>query len=673
MSHNEQSQVDRAAFVLILALCQLLSTCYCIVAVVEVRDEIVSIVTITAANVVIFWGIAALYVRHSVPVYRLLVLLGWFLVYPVLEILTERTRIGAMATISSLVGLFLLLPPLTFLAFPSSTRECMQTQFRVVVRTFRRVFPRLAFALAIIATLIAAFYTIENLRWKHAWNNYREEIKATGNWYDNILETTPPPVPDELNFAMTPLLQPLLDYDITKRGFDRYNDLEGYMRVRNMMPYRSIAHRRVFFQLLGDWRRAEPTDFQSFREFYRGETNFPAGVLDASLTREYLQGLDTKDLNQKYELPFSNQDLPAADEVLFAISKYDTELAELATALQRPHSRFPIHYDHDPPADILLPHLADLKNLCVLFNLRALAHLEKADTTAAFADAERVYKLSDTIATEPFAISLLVRLTVLDVAHHAVWEGLRSHRWSHEQIKKIQDRLNRIDLFASFQSVMETERTGIKAFFDDLEMRRDKESIEHLGFLDSAPVDTTRWNTFRHLAPAGWFTANALTACRYTDSLRNALNGGGNFADIAKPRVMFSDEEKDITYQNFLARTMRSFHGVARQVCYQATHINLARTACALELHHLENGNYPASLAELSPTYLPEPLTDHADGEPLRYRPTPDGRYRIYSVGHNLTDENGLLDPNWSPRLGRNTRGKGDWVWAYEPEYLSEE
>jgi hypothetical protein len=62
-----------------------------------------------------------------------------------------------------------------------------------------RILRRILIALAILATLIAIFYTEENWRGKRAWENYKRDLEAKGmvlDWEKFI----PPPVPDDQNF-----------------------------------------------------------------------------------------------------------------------------------------------------------------------------------------------------------------------------------------------------------------------------------------------------------------------------------------------------------------------------------------------------------------------------------------------------------------------------------------
>src|SRR5438874_463439 len=66
------------------------------------------------------------------------------------------------------------------------------------------------FALVCLITLIALVVAEENFRGKRAWEKYKREAEARGVKFD-LLAFIPPPVPDEQNFAMTPLFKKLFD------------------------------------------------------------------------------------------------------------------------------------------------------------------------------------------------------------------------------------------------------------------------------------------------------------------------------------------------------------------------------------------------------------------------------------------------------------------------------
>ena len=66
-----------------------------------------------------------------------------------------------------------------------------------------RVARILALTLAVLATLVAGFYTVENWRGKRAWERYRHELEARGAVFD-WKTRMPPPVPEAQNFFGDP-------------------------------------------------------------------------------------------------------------------------------------------------------------------------------------------------------------------------------------------------------------------------------------------------------------------------------------------------------------------------------------------------------------------------------------------------------------------------------------
>src|ERR1035437_9766446 len=77
----------------------------------------------------------------------------------------------------------------------------------LLVRCFSswRNFKRLLLGLACLAGLIALFYAEEDVRGRLAWGQLKARWEAKGEKFD-FAAFIPPPVPDERNFAMTPVV-----------------------------------------------------------------------------------------------------------------------------------------------------------------------------------------------------------------------------------------------------------------------------------------------------------------------------------------------------------------------------------------------------------------------------------------------------------------------------------
>ena len=86
---------------------------------------------------------------------------------------------------------------------------------------------------------------------------------------------------------------------------------------------------------------------------------------------------------------------------------------------QLPYSRFPLEYGKDHPAAILLPHLASVKRCAQVLQLRAIAELQNGQSDKSLADMKLMLRLSDSVRTEPFLISHLVRIAIVNLALQA--------------------------------------------------------------------------------------------------------------------------------------------------------------------------------------------------------------------------------------------------------------
>ncbi len=109
-------------------------------------------------------------------------------------------------------------------------------------------------------------------------------------------------------------------------------------------------------------------------------------------------------------------------------------------------------------------------------------------------------------------------------------------------------------------------------------------------------------------------------------------------------------------------RADKAFKSTARQ----ATRLDAATLALALERHRAAQGAYPENLTALVPDYVEKVPRDPFDGQPLRYRRTEDGKYLLYSIGWDSRDDGGIS--------GTDSRGKPlthndalDWVWQGVP------
>jgi hypothetical protein len=417
-------------------------------------------------------------------------------------------------------------------------------------------------------------------------------------------------------------------------------------------------------QLSGHWAAARTTDLKPWQSFYRSLATTNPGV----------------------EIPITPQPQSPAADVLLALCKFDPVIEKLREASKLPYSRFPLDYTNENPGMILLPHPAALKRYGQYLQLRAIAELQNGQSEKALDDVKLMLYLTDSIRTEPFLISHLVRIAILQIMLQPVWEGLAEHQWSDEQLVSLDAELAKLDFLADYKLSMRGEM-GLQGGDIDY-LRQHPYQIQNFAGM-SGGEDENRaepvlpGNFAGRLLPAGWFYQNQFRCARMMVEFYIPL-ADVDQETVSPSAVRHADEvlraeTKKTTPYNILEKMLfPSLGNAVKKFAYAQTSVDLARTAIALERYRLAHGEYPESLNALAPQFINKLPHDIIGGQPLHYRrdpPSPSsgaagGQFVLYSVGWNETDDGGVVVNRKSvnPRdESSNTLdiSQGDWVWRY--------
>jgi len=348
---------------------------------------------------------------------------------------------------------------------------------------------------------------------------------------------------------------------------------------------------------------------------------------------------------------------------LLALSKYDAVVDELRQASWLPYSRFPLDYDNENPAAILLPHLAALRRCSQVLQLRAIAELQNDQNDRALEDVKLMLRLADSVRTEPFLISHLVRIAILQISLQPVWEGLTKHRWSDEQLARLYQELSRLDFLTDYQLAMHGEmvfQDGLRRY-----LRHHPEQLLNLaGDTQSSKPDIIG-SICLHLVPSGWFFQNQIRCAQAMEEFYlPAADVQHQTIDptmIRQAEAAVEHELKNIGPFNIMETMMLPALGsAARKFAYAQSSVDFARIACSLERYRMARGQYPESLDRLLPQYLGTLPHDVIGGAPLIYHPRADGQFQLYSVGWNEKDDGGVSAFKRNGTLDTET---GDWTW----------
>lgn len=513
------------------------------------------------------------------------------------------------------------------------------------------VLRRWFFCAAVVGTLMALFYAQEDWRGAHSWTKFKRQWEAKGESFE-YSHLVPPPVPDDQNFAVAPIVASSYSWLVDKTG----HELQPHLANMNRLSMRLERTDNQNTPANGNWGQAKMTDLGLWQEYYRAPVR---------TTRELPVATN--------EFPVSPQEQSPAQDVLLALSRYDSAIEELRAAAKLPYSRFPLEYDKDDPAAIFLPHLAALKSSSQALQLRAVAELQLGQANNAAADTELTFRLIDASQNEPFLISHLVRVAMVNMALQPVYEGLAQHKWSDAQLAALDSELVKLDFLADYQRSMRSEAVYSARMLDYLQ--RTRRIGDYLSsFNNSAPPYWTDY--FFRLLPAGWFHRNQISFARfYLEDCLPAADPQKRefFPQVARQaatnlvQAMAHPNSSNLAMKILLS-PMKDWLGdqnnTVRKFAYAQESTDLARIAIALERFDLAHGKYPESLDELKPQFISEIPRDLIGGQPLKYGLTNDS-FVLYSIGWNEKDDGGMPS---TIKHGSPQSDDGDWVWSYAPK-----
>ena len=536
-------------------------------------------------------------------------------------------RVGVVCTVcfllSILAFLLALIPPVRLL--------------------LERLLARRFLVLGGLVTLVALFYAVENWRGRRAWQSFRQAHEAKGERFD-WTGVVAPPVPSDQNFFETPLWNDL--HFVRTNDVTVWSDKDWQSRVVFSVYGPMHQGRAPDF---GAWPKAEPVDLAAWQAFYRGSNNVfsvPGGP------------------STNYFPVAQAPQAPAAD-VLLALSRFEANRRLLAAAAARPHSRFWANYEAG--FGTLLPHLQRVKSAAQYLSLHANAALKAGDRQTALEDVRLIFRLMESVRGEPFLISHLVRVAMLQLALQPAWEGLAGRQWSEADLRTIEGSLASVDFLADYHLAIRGER-ACTLWAVDYVRKRGALGLNELG-VDRGGVGPAGWEEGARvvvvaLIPAGWYDQNKLSICRLHE--RYFLPVVDRERRIVAPAVVRRSEaallkQAPRPYDAFSQIFLPSVT-VARRFAVAQTWVDQASLACALERFRLANGQFPEGLDALAPGFLRELPHDLINGQPLKYRRTDDGQFVIYSAGWNEADDGGNAAFTKGGNLDWN---KGDWVWRY--------
>lgn len=500
----------------------------------------------------------------------------------------------------------------------------------------RRWFRVIAWFLMSVLTLIALLWLSINWVGARALRAAEAKFNAAGESID-INEVLPGSVPDERNFCAIPILKDLAlvvdgNGDAGEPGAKR-------KRLRGLEFWKD--------------------DLKSVGKRPKKPEGARTGVpCDMAAWSNFLIGMRPN---------AARSDNPART-VLECLSVQDALVAELAAGLNRPDAQWTPDWkarmSGKSPYEMASPHLLAVIPVSGALALRATAAARCGESGKAHEALQVLIKINEANTNESFFIGLLVSSNLTTLTADVVWEVCDARIGTSEDYQRIEQAYSRFDTRACLLDAARSEYAWIHQVFREM---------KKAGNLDMVS-DGSLWSrSIGRLLPRGVYDGSSAAIADYMlDALIVPLRDRGwlDALDRVEEREMEVGSKpvwkRGWGFQLALTNIAGQMSNLVRRSLREQCLIDQTVIACVLEQHRIEKGGYPETLEGLSlSSGKPLPI-DIVSGKPMGYRKTPDGKYMLWSVGLDRTDDGGKQIER---RLRPTEKGaKGDWVWSYSPE-----
>jgi hypothetical protein len=513
----------------------------------------------------------------------------------------------------------------------------------------KRILRRILFVLAALVTLAALALAEENWRGARAWQNYKRDMEAKGERFD-IARLIPAKVPDDQNFAKTPYLAPLLYLppEVLRQPVTYVTKIINGEEVEQAVGLVQSGTKN-----LGSY-------FPDYGNLQHRPSTWPyATAADLIVIAKACEGTNSD--GTQAEIADATQ---AASIILDHLQPCEPTLAELRAASSRPYSQFNIPWEEWPNPQLtsaFTEHVGLLKGLLQILSLHAIAEMVLGRNSQALEDINVMFRVDDALKEEPMIISQLVRFAGTAILLQPVGQGLAEQRWSEDQLRILQERLQKTDLIAS----------TVRAFYGERDIYFNPSF--NPGFYPSfnqGYMLPRGWNYLEQIDGNRTFQESMLARI---DLAAREINPSVNHSiDLAfqksHPGPVFDTVLQNLTallHHKVMATMMApALFRVPQNLAFAQSEVDMAMVVCALERYRLAQGQYPDNLNALVPRFVAVLPHDIINGQPLKYRRTANGRFILYSVGWNEKDDGGVVATN-KANPPRQDPLQGDWVWQY--------
>ena len=373
----------------------------------------------------------------------------------------------------------------------------------------------------------------------------------------------------------------------------------------------------------------------------------------ATLVNQPLEHRITNSFAARFSNTKTGMDIESPQEAANYVAWSDAfqdDFDAIAEALKRPSAR--LVADYSKPDSIILLNVATAGAVVKTLVQRARCHLILGQADKAWQELTLLHEMRRMVEGQGKFMTPEGDWMLREEARYTlqiIAKGLELHAWRDTQLETMQGWLANSDFIALHAEALKCARALLAS---SLEYGPTEDgNVFKAAFTSSGGG---LWHRVKGhpeyllvlAAPRGLMYERATGLSQNFEKMINAMTPGDG---ILRPEVVskaFAQWKKAQEGLPFLLRTQ--------------TQVNECEIACALERYRLKRKAYPEALDDLVPQFVNKLPHDLINGRPLTYRRTDNGRFVLYSVGWNETDDGGQ---DVSRLKHPETFKDGDWAW----------
>ena len=293
---------------------------------------------------------------------------------------------------------------------------------------------------------------------------------------------------------------------------------------------------------------------------------------------------------------------------------------------------------------MLLPNVQKTRTLCRLEQLELRQRLYEGDIPGTLESVDTMLATAGTLDHQLTLVEQLVRMAIISVALHEVERILNEAQLTEPQLAELQAKVQSLDNQGGVNRGMLGERAiGYNATQHPDVLNQLHHASDGNG--PSSMVGSTLLNSPAACEVYLELMAESIEASRapYPEALKRSAQINDRIKTMASTRNPL-ERLKYMTSLMMLPALDSFISANASRIAER----DLTVAAIAAERYRMETGDYPQTLSQLVPKYLPAVPADPFDGQPLRMKKTEDGLL-LYSIGKDGRD-NGGTDRDSNPR-----------------------